>query len=271
MNKLLATIFLFCTLGLSAQVQIGLIGGISLYSGDLSPKEIGLYFKDIKPMFGILGRIKATDFAEIRLGISRGEVFSKDQRIGREGSLLHFRSDITEFSLLTEIAPLKLGAYRAKVITVPYLFAGIAAYQFNPQALFDNNWIDLQPIGTEGQGLPGYEPAYGLTQVAIPAGLGIKWIINKSTTIGLEFGIRKLFHDYLDDISGASLNYLDIRNGKGPLAAELSNPDIKEPVDITYQRGGNKMDSYSFGGVHVAFQLKSTAGRSGRGMGCPTF
>jgi hypothetical protein len=271
MYKLLLIVILLQTVSVSAQVQLGLIGGIAVYSGDLSPKELGLYFDDMKPMFGVFGRIKVTDFANVRLGITRAQVYSDDKRIGLEASALHFRSDITEFSLITEIAPVKLGSYRAKIVTAPYLFAGFAAYQFNPQALFDNNWIDLQPIGTEGQGLPDYAKAYSLNQIAIPAGIGIKWIFNKSVTIGLEFGIRKLFNDYLDDISGANINYLDILNGKGPLAAELSNPDIKEPADISYRRGGDKMDSYSIGGIHVAFMLQPTAGRSGRGMGCPTF
>jgi hypothetical protein len=271
MYKLLIFLFSLLCITASAQVQLGLSGGISIYSGDLSPKEIGLYFDDVKPMFGVFGRFKAADFADIRLGVSRAEVFSNDKRAGAQTSSLHFRSAITEFSLITEIVPLKLGSYRASVVTAPYLFAGIAAYQFNPQALFDNNWIDLQPIGTEGQGLPNYAKAYNLTQIAIPAGLGIKWIFNRSVTIGLEFGIRKLFNDYLDDISGANLNYLDILNGKGPLAAELSNPGLQEPADINYRRGGDKMDSYSFGGIHVAFMLQSTAGRSGRGLGCPTF
>ncbi|MEO8734182.1 MAG: hypothetical protein ABI373_07615, partial [Flavobacteriales bacterium] len=49
-----------------------------------------------------------------------------------------------------------------------YLFAGVGAFHFNPQAQYKGNWVDLRPLGTEGQGLPGGPVEYSLTGVCIP-------------------------------------------------------------------------------------------------------
>jgi hypothetical protein len=42
---------------------------------------------------------------------------------------------------------------------------------------------------------------YSNVQLAIPFGLGIKYIVNPKWYLSLELGIRKTFFDYLDNIS----------------------------------------------------------------------
>ena len=36
-----------------------------------------------------------------------------------------------------------------------YLFAGVGGFYFDPKAQFQNTWVRLKPLGTEGQGLEG--------------------------------------------------------------------------------------------------------------------
>ena len=61
--------------------------------------------------------------------------------------------------------------------------------------------MDLQPLGTEGEGFYKGEKKYNLTQLAIPIGGGFKYAISNNVRIGIEVGFRKLFTDYLDDVS----------------------------------------------------------------------
>ena len=38
----------------------------------------------------------------------------------------------------------------------PYVTGGAAVFTFNPKAEYNGEWVALQPLGTEGQGLPQY-------------------------------------------------------------------------------------------------------------------
>ncbi|MCB0636984.1 MAG: hypothetical protein KDC54_10230, partial [Lewinella sp.] len=185
---------------------------------------------------------------------------------------LNFRTPITELALTAEWNIFRLGN-PSGLQFAPYLFAGGSVFRFNPEGRLEDNWVELQPLGTEGQGLPGYDEPYSLTQVAIPVGAGLKFIIKERVTIGLEVGFRKTFTDYLDDVSSRTVNYLDVLSGNGSLAAQLSNPTIKDPevVDFTYVRGGDSLDAYLFGGVTLSFAFGQGSGVDGRGIGCPTF
>ncbi len=262
-----------CTIsGLYSQnTELGIFGGISLYSGDVSPREVGLYFSEIHPSYGIFGRYNLKRFVSFRLGLSQARVSGSDANTNYPERLRNFRTDITEAAFSVEISPFRAGGDRAKVSAAPYFFGGAAIYRFNPQTLFENNWIDLQPLGTEGQGLAGYEAPYRLTQVAFPLGLGLKFTFNQAWTLGFEFGARKLLNDYLDDITKTEVNYLDVLTGNGTLAATLSNPAVKEPQDITYKRGGPFMDWYYLSGATLSFRFNSGKNRPGRGLGCPNF
>lgn len=259
----------------TAQTELGLMGGFSIYSGDLSPQEFGVYFNDMRPAFGAFARFGLGRAAAIRLGVNIGSLSADDNNTGREDRGLAFRTRLTEFSLIGEVNLFKLGAAPNRGL-VPYLFGGAAVFNFNPEAPFDGDYVELQPLGTEGQGLPNYEAPYRLTQVAIPFGIGVKILLNEQVSLGLEFGGRKLFTDHLDDVSAASVNYFDILDGNGELAAQLSRPTVEDPSpDLNYSRGGEFNDWYYIGGLSIAFKLNGSGRRgglnSGRGMGCPTF
>ncbi|MEZ5044344.1 MAG: DUF6089 family protein [Saprospiraceae bacterium] len=261
----------FSRLSFAQYAELGLSGGAALYSGDLAANEFGVYFEELNPAFGLFGRFNVSKPFSIRIGFTQGKLTGDDNNVpGRERGL-NFKTDITDLALTGEFNFLHLGQENGFQL-VPYLTAGVAAYFFNPKALVDGEYIDLQPIGTEGQGLPGYEAPYRLAQVGIPIGAGLKFIFNKRFTLGVEFVGRKLFTDYLDDVSGNEVNYLDILEGNGQLAAQLSNPLIINPddADVIYKRGGKFTDWYYFGMVTISFNLGEVGSFGGRGTGCPT-
>lgn len=269
------TLFLFSAINAQEGAEIGLLGGVSLYSGDLSQQEFGVYTDELGPAFGFFSRFNLNKTLALRLGLSLGRLSGDDANTGRTRNL-SFRSRLTEFSLIGEVNLFKMGRYRNKG-TLPYIFGGVAVFNFNPEAPFDGDYVALQPLGTEGQGLPNYEAPYKLTQLSIPVGVGIKFLLNDNITLGLEFGGRKTFTDHLDDISSAEVNYFDVLEGNGELAASLSSPNLSANPDAdnaTYRRGGEYNDWYYIGAIMVSFRLNGSGQNpfnSGKGIGCPSF
>ena len=81
-------------------------------------------------------------------------------------------------------------------------------------------WVNLRPLGTEGQNLGIVEP-YKTIEFAIPVAVGAQMRIpNTQLTAGLELGFRYLFTDYIDDVS---TNYVDLDRFTDPLARIMSD------------------------------------------------
>ncbi|NOT50443.1 MAG: hypothetical protein HOP10_04105 [Chitinophagaceae bacterium] len=119
---------------------------------------------------------------------------------------LHFRSKINEAYAALELYPTVfferydglLGKLR------PYVIGGAGIYHFNPQAKdVDGKWVDLAPLKLEGQGFAEYPDSkpYKLTQMNVLAGFGFKYYLKENMYIGFEILHRKLFTDYVDDVS----------------------------------------------------------------------
>ncbi len=179
---------------------------------------------------------------------------------GRYERNLSFRSRITDFMLAVEIHPLYIiNGYnqdedKEPPLFSPYIVAGVGLFSFKPQAKLNNTWVDLQPLRTEGQGLPGYEnkAPYKLNQMNIPMGLGVKYDLGSTLSLRAEFVYRKLNTDYLDDVSTVYADvsaYDGFTNAKRDLA--LSLRARQKELDNTYivnagdQRGNPKnKDSY---------------------------
>jgi hypothetical protein len=110
-------------------------------------------------------------------------------------------------------------------------------FKFNPQAELDGEMWELQPLGTEGQGTTFYpdRQKYSLFNAAIPFGLGVKVNINKTFSVGLEWGMRYTFTDYLDDVSTTYADIDVVQAERGDIANALSNRAITlDPVTGEY-------------------------------------
>ncbi|MDX1667336.1 MAG: DUF6089 family protein [Saprospiraceae bacterium] len=277
MNKIpLLLLFLCAVLTAPAQdTEIGISGGIATYSGDLSPSEFGIFLEEMGPAFGAFSRFNVSKWISFRLGLNYASV-SGDESLKNPTRGLSFRSSIVEGGLQAELNFLRFGDPNY-FLTALYLTGGLNVFYFNPQGPKEDEWIDLQPLGTEGQGLQGNGSPYSRLQFNLPFGGGIKFVFNDLFTIGTEFAFRKLFTDYLDDISGREVDYQEVLQGNGPMAAFFSNPTINDTdADLTYRRGGQFDDWLFMGLVTLSYRIvgKESVFKTGwtrEGIYCPRF
>ena len=162
---------------------------------------------------------------------------------------LHFRNDLKEFALTglyNFVADGRNSNVRAKF--TPYVFGGVALLAHSPEARTpappDNEpyearrWAKLQPLRTEGQGQPGRAKPYSLVTVAIPVGIGARYMINELFNVGVEVGYRYTFSDHLDDVSGNGYGDPATREG---LATKLADRRFQTIV----ARQANGPDRYA--------------------------
>lgn len=277
-----ALTYLFLSSTVSAQkLHVGLFGGLSAYSGDLTEKILPK--KNLHAAIGITGNYELADQFMLRAGLTYTKLGAHDKYNSDTtftNRNLSFKTSLIEFNAVMEYYLLNL--YNRKYS--PYAFVGLAVYRFNPYTHTSaGEKVYLRPLSTEGQGLPGYtgRKEYSLTQLAIPFGGGIKFAINDNLRIGAEIGIRKLFTDYIDDVSTFYADATDLENARGPIAVELSYRGDELPDGNPLypgkerQRGSaENKDYYGFGGIHLTYRLggeKSGGGRGKKnGLGCPT-
>ena len=264
MKKLLLAAML-APLFTQAQWNVNLFGGFSNYVGDLqsSPyttQQAHLAFGagvqyDLNPHFSLLSNLTYG-----KVGASDAYATQADLRARN----LSFQTNIGEWNLLAEYNLLDLRSHRI----TPYVFAGVAVYHFNPYA-YDTTGkkVYLRPLSTEGEGLPQYPNSkpYALTQLAIPFGGGIKFRVSDRVTLAYEIGMRKLFTDYLDDVSGRYVDEATLLAAKGPEAVEMAyrGNEIKGgsgyPPAGTVRGDPKRKDWYYMSGLRVTIALNNSA------------
>lgn len=238
--------------------EIGLMVGGSYYIGDLNRFA---HFRGTQLAGGIVYRYNIHSRLSFRANFTYGSVVG-DDALAKEELLknrnLNFRSDIFELGAGVEFNyfPFQLGHDRYK--GTAYLLAEIGMFKMNPSTVHNGETIFLQPIGTEGQGSPlSSKGKYPLYQVCIPLGVGVKLSLGKRASLNLEYGIRKTFTDYLDDVGADSfLDPVELAEANGPLAATLSNKSLD---GNRYGKRGTSAtkDWYAFFGASLMFRLGS--------------
>lgn len=276
-------LYLLSVLFVPAQrVFIGVSGGLANYNGDLLDK---LYPKKITNGFiGFTVHYELQDQILIRgsynfARVNGNDVYSNKEELRMRN--LHFESAISEFSVVGEYYLFNL--YERKFS--PYGFIGLGFFHFDPYA-YDSasNKVFLKPLSTEGEGIYPDKKPYSLWQPTIPIGGGLKFAINDNLRIGFEIGIRKLFTDYLDDVSTSYPNESDLLAARGQTAVDLSyrgdevaGGDPTFPTKNTQRGGSTQKDMYYFTGINIMFR-PSFGGGGGRNngfgkkgkFGCPT-
>ncbi len=287
MKKLLLIVgtLLIGSLSYSQGWEVGILGGVSNYQGDLSPAQNFYSVGPSHAAFGGFVRYNPHRLFAGRLGVNYSSVSGDDSKsldANRQRRNLSFKSTVLEFNLIGEFNILGYQPYALSETFSPYVFIGVAGFVFNPTAVLDGDTYELQPLGTEGQGLPGHpdRQPYRLTEFAIPFGGGLKYAINDRWNIGIEVGLRKTFTDYLDDVSTTYVNDADILESRGEIALALANRSgvAKEFGDA---RGGSTNskgvdDWYSTAAITISYNfldngLVGSRSRGKRGKkGCPS-
>ena len=235
------------------------MGGGSYYLGDINSN----HFNYMMPSGGIVIR-KNIDRrivvkGELLLGYIRADDARNTNDTVKLNRNLHFRSPIYELSGQVEFNFLPYETGNSLYPFTPFIFAGVSLFRFNPKAEANNGeWIALQPLGTEGQGTTSFQDRkrYAITQFSIPMGGGFKIAVNKTFNIILEYGIRKTFTDYLDDVSTTYTggNLWDMSE----LADRMSDRSLNGTQAKGFQRGNSKdNDWYTFTGITLSFKLLS--------------
>lgn len=259
------------------EITVGL--GISNFLGELggrdqigSPFVWDLEFSMTKPAVSLGYRYYLFQRLSLRAQGTYGILAGNDNLTGeafRNNRNLNFKTNLFEGQICLEYHPFQevpghIYDLRGVKGMAPsrmglYFFAGVGAFHFNPKSSFLGTWIELQPLGTEGQGLPEGPEAYKLTQICIPMGLGIRKALNKTLTIGLELQYTKTFTDYIDDVSGEYYDNQVLLEERGPLTAYFADPSLGV---IPGQTGTNRQrgypehnDGYIFLKVQVHYKL----------------
>jgi len=275
-------ILLIVVFGVGAKAQtseIGLCGGVSFYMGDLNPKGV---FKGSRPAGGVLYRYNISPRWAFKANILFGSLEASDAKMsGDLARNLSFRSPLSEISAQIELNFMRLFNEKGENPFSPYLFVGAALFSVNPQAEMGNVWYDLQSLGTEGQELNIKDPKTGvlydqkrhsLTSFSIPFGLGMRVNFLKYYCVGLEWGFRKTFTDYIDDVSGKYVDRDFMKEFRSDLIADLADrttlikgqTDAGVPIPDYHNagtmRGNNKntKDWYSFATLSFTFKLNYT-------------
>ena len=151
MRKVFLVMFsLTLTILAQSQSSIGVFGGVSNYVGDLSEK----LYQNSRAAVGITISRPISRHISLRAGLTFGKVNAADSLNPREDFRkrnFSFQSSISELSLVGEFNTLDMNYKRCS----PYLFGGLALYHFNPYTFNQGIQVYLQPLGTEGQGIPG--------------------------------------------------------------------------------------------------------------------
>ncbi|MBC8048464.1 MAG: outer membrane beta-barrel protein [Fimbriimonadaceae bacterium] len=246
MRKLILIIFSFITIGAFSQrpmqwMEVGVFGGVANYYGDLTQDYV--VAGTSKPAFGGFIKYNMGYRMGLKLSLNHGWIAAADSNSTRQNQLLRnlsFESPVTEVALTFEyFFP---GFYPKKLHRPlsPYVYTGIAGFHFKPEAFYEGEWYELQPLGTEGQDINelDFREPYSLYDLAIPIGIGVKWAMTERWNLGFEYGARWTFTDYLDDVSRTYADRNTLIEFNGLDAYNLSNRTGEilggEPIDYSF-------------------------------------
>jgi opacity protein-like surface antigen len=275
-------ILVFCVLPVMASAQnlsFSIRAGVASYNGDLKRRSFSFsqssFIGSIGARYDITEHITARtyfSYLSLRGDDKKGDAFMKTRN-------LNFKTHVIDWELGAQYNFLNLN----DSWWTPYVYAGIGAFHFNPYTKDVNgNKMFLHPLSTEGEGIVPGVKNYKLTQVNIPFGLGVDRALNEDMKVGFEMGYRKLFTDYLDDVSNVYADESTLFHAKGQKAVDLAYRGYEVgagsyPAAGTTRGNPNSKDGYFYASLTFTFRLsdkyKKTSGlpvyRRDKKVGCP--
>jgi hypothetical protein len=248
--------------------DVGLLYGTSYYLGEVNPyKHFGTRLKSgggisFRNNFNRRWTMKTSVLYHV---VEAWDSDSDDPWIRNRN--LSFRNQVIEGSVQGELNFFNYQLGNRKFPVSPYLFGGLAYYRMRPMAQYRGTWYELQPLGTEGQGTEFGAEKYKTTMFSVPFGAGIKTNLFAIFGLSIEWGVRKTWTDYFDDISGKYVDPGLLADLNGELAAVLSDRSIEKEIPNTagnnnggLQRGDSgRKDYYFFSMVSLNIRLDRKA------------
>lgn len=172
--------------------EIGFGLGTLNYTGDLLRSYD---FGYSRPAATVFYRSNISPVVSFRAGLVGGMLAASEKPIDKFGAVRDesFNIFLMEASTVMEYHFLNWRETKRFVRFTPYVFAGLALYGFT---------------GNEAK-----TAEYSNIQGAVPFGLGAKYVHNPKWYFSLEFGVRKTFSDYLDNVSAGDQRYKNFRYG----------------------------------------------------------
>jgi hypothetical protein len=273
--------------------EVGFTVGPMVFLGDLGGHagKGTTFLKDYnmattKLSVGAYAAVYPAPFLGFRFSLNYGSIEGSDALIKGKGGdeetrlarNLDFQSKILEGSVMAEFYPTVFLEDEPDDVTGrlrPYGLIGLGLFHFNPQGSYlnpatgENEWVDLKPLHTEGEGFPEYPDRknYSLTQLNIPLGVGIKYFFSENVNVSFEIIHRKTFTDYIDDVS---TNYIDpslfakyLSPTQAAIALAVSNKaagGYSTPGYGTNSKRGDpsQKDAYFTAGFKVGFRIGGT-------------
>jgi len=236
-------------ISMAQTMEVGPYGGVSYYLGDLNP---GVHYMRSRLAYGAIVRYNFNPRISMRLGVYRGKV-SGDDLVSKVNlsRALNFESPVTDISAVGEFNFFEYFTGTKRDRLSPYIFGGVGMFIFKPSS----GGINLNDIGTEGQniGFDGRKP-YKLISFSIPFGIGVKYSLTSRFSLTAEWGMRKTFTDYLDDVSRTYYlegSQIDPSN----TSLTLSDPTFEHRPYM--ERGNPKTkDWYNFSGLTLTYKFR---------------
>lgn len=280
MKKLLLVVFTVPLLANAQNFHFSGRFGLAGYQGDLKAHSVSL--SQSKLMGSIGARYDLSEHVTARSYVTLASLQADDKKgtSVMQQRNLNFKTKLLDWELTAQYNFFSLNDRW----WTPYVFAGIGIYHFNPYTkdTADNKYY-LKPLSTEGQGFMQDSKEYKLTQFSVPLGIGGDYSLNEDMRIGLEFGYRKLFTDYLDDVSRNYVDEASLLSARGQTAVDLAwRGDEIKPAPYPaggFVRGNSKQkDGYYY--VALTFTVRYffdkykeiagiPGGRREKRVGCP--
>lgn len=237
--------------------DIGATIGSSYYVGDLQNRHF--YFDDMRLAGGLSFRINFDPRWAWRQSIKVGSLRADDvngttdfQKIRN----LNFYTPLYEVSSTVEFNFFNFDPWKDRDRFTPFIYVGLGGFYMNPKTELDGNTYVLKDHKTEGTD-------YSNFQFSLPFGAGLKFKITPRVFLELDWGLRKTFTDYIDDVSG----YYPSDPGElDPVTIDLSDRSIEQQgfdgTNWGTQRGNpTNKDWYVFTGISLIINLNHDPNR----------
>lgn len=192
------TLGLFLFVSAHAQItqrsEVGVGIGTFNYTGDLAHRY---NFANSQPAATIFYRNNVSKVISFRAGLTFGGLSASDASNPLDAFAVQRNASFDIF--LMEVS----GVYEYHFLDwrddirrlrfTPYLFAGLGLF------------------GISGQEQKAVQ--YSNVQMSIPFGGGVKYVVNPKFYLSLEFGVRKTFFDYLDNVSDGDPTFKNYQYG----------------------------------------------------------
>ena len=235
-------------------LAISVGGGIANYRGDLNegrafrPGEIGL-----AAAIGLYYRLSdhLTGWGEVQLLRLSGS----QRNTADASNNLSFRSTNPQLTagLLLELLPAS-----SRPVVNPYLAVGAGLTYLSPQARYQDEWVSLPRLKTEG------EP-YRRLAAFVYGGIGLSVRVSRQVLVSVELTYTLPSSDYLDDVSTV---YPYASSLATTLAVRLADrsPELGLPSHAPGTPRGNRpgTDTYLTGLFRVVLPLSSSKERQYR-------